>query len=124
MNTELKQLIQSYWTNDFIKEIENMMVDVSLYPSLKAGIPDKFIYLENIFQENEIGEISGKLKSHIVEYEIIPIIAGYGNQTICIGYGKNNFGNVYYFDFDFGAFNLGCSLSEFCSGLKISDKKL
>ncbi len=101
-----------------------MMVDVNLYPGLRAGIPDKYIYLESIFNENEIGEISEKLKPYIIGYEVVPVIAGYGNQTICVGFGENNFGKVYYFDFDFGMFNLGCSLTEFCNSLKKADKRL
>ncbi len=124
MNIELKRLIQSLWTNHSMREIGNMMVDVCLYPSLRAGIPDKYIYLENIFNENEIDEISELFKPYVTEYEIIPVIAGYGNQTICIGYGESNFGKVYYFDFDFGIFNLGCSITEFISALKKTDKRL
>lgn len=121
MNTELKRLIQNLWTNNFIENIGNMMVDVSLYPSLRSEIPDKYIYLEALF---EIDESSEAFEPYIAEYEIAPIIAGYGNQIICVGYGENNFGKVYYFDFDFGAFNLGCSLNEFSSALKTSDKRL
>ena len=100
------------------------MVDVSLYPHLRSGIPDKYICLEEAFKENEIDEIFERFKPFVTEHQIFPIMAGYGNQTICIGSGKENFGQVYYYDFDFGAFCLGCSLSEFCNSLVKSDGKL
>ena len=113
----IQKLIEKIWKAPLSQEILTKKVDVSLYKELKIKIPDKYVYLEEIFPEDEIEEIWGNYKSYLQENKIFPFIGTLGESVICIGYDEQNYGKIYYFDFDFGDFLLENNLDGFVKKL-------
>lgn len=107
------KLIGKIWNTSLSQELLAKKVVVSLYPKLKEMIPDEFIYLEEIFSESEIEEIWENYKQYLNNDKIFPFIGTIGEGTICIGFGDDNYGKIYYFDFDFGCFLLDKDLDDF-----------
>ena len=66
---------------------------------------------------NEIYEIWDNLKEVIEEHKIKPFADIYGNTILCYGDSKENNGNIFYFDYDFGCIKIDNSLEEFSSKL-------
>jgi len=113
----IQKLIEKIWKAPLSQEILTKKVDVSLYNELKSKIPDEYVYLEEIFPEDEIQEIWDNYKLYLQEYKIFPFIGTLGESVICIGYDEENFGKIYYFDFDFGCFLLEENLDDFLKKL-------
>jgi len=118
--TIIQKLIEKIWRAPLSKEILTKKIDVSLYENLKSKIPDKYIFLEEIFPEEEIETIWDSYKSYLQEDKIFPFIGTLGESVICIGYDEQNYGKIYYFDFDFGCFLLEEKLDVFIN--KLVDK--
>lgn len=118
--TIIQKLIEKIWKAPLSKEILTKKLDVSLYEDLKSKIPDKYIFLEEIFPEEEIETIWDSYKSYLQEDKIFPFIGTLGESVICIGYDEQNYGKIYYFDFDFGYFLLEEKLDGFIN--KLVDK--
>jgi hypothetical protein len=58
------------------------------------------------------------LDPYLGEYQIFPFLGTLGDALICMGYGDLNKGKIFYFDFDFGCFELnGDELQEFLEKL-------
>ena len=115
--TIIKKLIAEVWKALLDQNILNKKVDISLYEKLKREIPDKYVYLEEIFPEDEIEEIWNNYKPYLQEHKIFPFIGTLGETVICIGYDERNYGKIYYFDFDFGCFFLEENLDNFVKKL-------
>ncbi len=113
----VQKLIEKTWKAPLSQEILTKKVNVSLYNELKRKIPDEYVYLEEVFPEDEIEEIWDNYKSYLQENKIFPFIGTLGESVICIGYDEQNYGKIYYFDFDFGDFLLENNLDSFVKKL-------
>ncbi len=109
----IQKLIGRIWKIPLSQELLTKKIDVSLYNKLKSKLPDEYVYLEEIFPEDEIEGIWGNYKEYLQEYKIFPFIGTLGEGVICIGFNDQNYGKIYYFDFDFGHFLLEESLDYF-----------
>jgi len=92
-------------------------VDVSLYPSLRDGVTDNYIVIQEAIDFHQADEASERFKPYIGEYEVFPILGTLGGNVVCIGTSETNRGIIYYYDFDFGIFKLAPSITEFMSQL-------
>ena len=115
--TIIQKLIKKVWTAPLSQEILTKKVGASLYNELKSKIPDEYVYLEEVFPEDEIEEIWNNYKSYLQEHKVFPFIGTLGESVICIGYDEQNYGKIYYFDFDFGCFLLEENLDNFVKKL-------
>lgn len=117
MSQEIKNLLSSLWKTCTGSYVIGRKVDVAKYPALSKAIPDKWLEISEVFLENEIDEIWDSFAPYTEEYGVRPILGIYNNTVIGIGYFENNFGKIYYFDFDFGCFELENTLDEFIGKL-------
>jgi hypothetical protein len=105
--SELSQVIEPFlsdvWREPLITQILSKKIDTSIYSTLREGIPDEFVFIEEVFPKNELGEIWDNYKQYLSEDKIYPFLGTMGDAVICIGYGEENLGKIFYFDFDFGA---------------------
>ncbi|OEE51393.1 hypothetical protein A1OS_22755 [Enterovibrio norvegicus] len=110
----IKSLIEGIWKEPTCSELTSKKMDVSTYSKLGEKIPDKFIEIEEVFPKDELEGIWSNYEGYLSEYKVFPFLGTLGEAVICIGYDDSNKGKVYYFDFDFGIFELdGDELEEF-----------
>ncbi|KMT65160.1 hypothetical protein [Catenovulum maritimum] len=123
--SDIEKLIEDIWKEPIFSRITTKKLDTSFYSELSKQIPDKFIVIEEVFLRDELENIWESYQAHLSEYEIFPFLGTLGEAVICIGYGEINRGKVYYFDFDFGCFELeGDRLEDFFSKLNLSVPKV
>lgn len=112
-------MIDRVWEEPLRGKVPHCYIDVSLYNNLKSEIPDNVVVLEEVFPENELDDIWENFKPYLESHKIFPFIGVLGGAVICIGYGENNSGEIFYFDFDFGKIPLdGDDLNSFLKKLK------
>jgi hypothetical protein len=115
--TIIQKLIEKVWKAPLCQNVLTKKVDLSLYKEFEKKVPDEYVYLEEVFPEDEIEEIWDNYKSYLQEHKIFPFIGTLGESVICIGYDEQNYGKIYYFDFDFGYFLLEENLDAFVKKL-------
>ena len=103
---DIECLIECIWEEPIFSEITSKKMDVSIYNNLSQQIPDKFVVIEEIFPKDELEEIWSNYEAHLSELQIFPFLGTLGEAVICVGYGDRNKGKIFYFDFDFGGFEL------------------
>lgn len=114
----IENLIKRIWEEPVHSEITSQKMNVSIYNKLSQGIPDDFIIIEEVFPKNELEAIWSNYKNYLSEHQIFPFLGTLGEAVICIGYGDSNEGKIFYFDFDFGSFELdGDQLEDFLAKL-------
>lgn len=118
---DIECLIECIWEEPIFSEITSKKIDVSIYANLSQKIPDKFVVIEEVFPKDELEEIWRNYESYLSEFRIFPFLGTLGEAVICVGYGDRNKGKIFYFDFDFGCFELGGDkLEEFLGKLVAS----
>lgn len=116
--SDIENLIQHIWEEPIFSDVTSKKVVVSLYGTLSKKIPDKFIIIEEVFPKDELEDIWSNYEEYLDEYLIFPFLGTLGEAVICIGYGNDNKGKIFYFDFDFGACELdGDNLEAFLEKL-------
>lgn len=100
--SSIKHLIEEIWIEPLCTDILSKKVDVSIYSGLSKQIPDQYLIIEEVFPEDELGDIWGNFEPYLSEHEIFPFLGTLGEAVICIGFSKINKGKIFYFDFDFG----------------------
>lgn len=116
--SDIESLISCIWEEPIFSKITSKKIDVSIYDNLSKKIPDKFIVIEEVFPKDESEDIWSNYEAYLSEHQIFPFLGTLGEAVICIGYGDANKGKIYYFDFDFGYFELeGDGLKEFLEKL-------
>ena len=113
----IKNDLKEIWRDPLHKELITKKLDVSTYETLNGVIPDKYLNIDEVFPEDEIDEIWNNFKPYLQEHNIFPFIRTLDESVICMGYGDNNNGKIFYFNFDFGCIPLEESLDKFLSGL-------
>lgn len=98
--------IKEIWEEPLFTTLTEKKLNTSKYKELRKEIPDDFITIEEVFPKEEIEEIWDNYKPYLSEDEIFPFLGTLGEAVICIGYGKENKGKIFYFDFDFGKIQL------------------
>lgn len=88
-------------------------LNCSSYLNLSNEIPDKYLIIEECFINDSLLEVEVNYHQFLGEYYVYPILEILGGNVICIGYGKDNDGIIYYHDFDFGFFELNKDLRGF-----------
>lgn len=106
-------LIKKVWSDPLNSELPAKKIDVSKYKELSRKIPDKYLNIEEVYSKNELGSIWVNFEPYLNKYKIFPFLSTIGETVICIGYGEENIGKIYYFDFDFGCQPIDESLDEF-----------
>lgn len=104
--SEIEHLIEDVWQEPLHSELLSRKMDVSIYSGLSQQIPDKHVTIEEVFPKSELEDIWSNFEAHLSEYQIFPFLGTLGEAVICVGYGDNNKGKLFYFDFDFGSFQL------------------
>jgi hypothetical protein len=104
--SEIKRLIEGVWQEPLCSELLSKKMDVSIYSGLSKHIPDKHIIIEEVFPKDELEDIWSNFETYLSEYQIFPFLGTLGEAVICVGYGDTNKGKLFYFDFDFGSFQL------------------
>lgn len=105
--SDIESLISGIWEEPIFSEITSKKMDVSIYKNLSQQIPDRFIVIEEVFPKDELEDIWSNYEAYLSEHQIFPFLGTLGETVICIGYGDANKGKIFYFDFDFGSFELG-----------------
>ena len=112
------KLLNGIWVSPIFEKIIFMKIDVNEYPELKSKIPDNMILIQEIFPKDELEHIFCNFKPYLEGRNICPFLGTLGEAVICIGFDQKNKGKIFYFDLDFGCFQLGNdNLTEFLSKL-------
>ena len=93
-------------------------IKASKYPNLSAQIPDDVLIIDEVFPEEELDSINERFEPYLKEYSVFPFLGILGGNVVAIGYGNSNEGRIYYYDFDFGIFELDATIEEFLNGLE------
>jgi len=119
--SDIEHLIEGVWEEPLYSELSSKKVDVLIYSELSQQIPDKYLVIEEVFPKDELEDIWDNFESYLNEYQIFPFLGTLGESVICIGYGDTNKGKLFYFDFDFGSFQLdNDDLDSFLGKLVVS----
>lgn len=115
---DVYNLLDSIWDEPLLSGVTFKKIDISKYPDVSREIPDRFVLIKRVFSKSELVDMWGNLESCLGGYQIFPFLGTLGDAIICIGYGCLNKGRIFYFDFDFGCFELnGDELQEFLGKL-------
>jgi len=114
----IKNLLARVWENSVKDSLPTKKVAVSSYSELSSNIPDSSIAIEEVFLQEDLEEIWNNYETYLGEFEVFPFLGTLGEAVICIGYGEDNKGQIFYFDFDFGCFPMDESLEIFLSRLQ------
>ncbi|WP_282130871.1 SMI1/KNR4 family protein [Pseudoalteromonas aliena] len=115
----IKHIIKRVWREPECTLLLSSQVDTTLYSELSKEIPDKYLAIEEVFCDEELDDIWESFKGYLSEYEVFPFLGLFGGAVICVGYGENNIGKIFYFDFDFGCLQFDSDdLNQFISKLK------
>jgi hypothetical protein len=114
---ERRRFIEKVGETISISDAVKLCVDVKKYPKLSIEIPDDFILIESLFNIEEMKDVYENFKPYLQEYNVFPFLETLGGNVICVGESSNNYGKIYYFDFDFGIFELDENLSCFVDNL-------
>jgi hypothetical protein len=111
MNKEFREYFELHINE--LYSLEGKSFKTRIFSPLEKAIPDSTLEITEVFTSDELEQVWKNFDSHTSELGIAPIAEFYGNMVLCLGHERNNFGKVYYFDFDFGCIGLCDSLSEF-----------
>ncbi|AMF97034.1 hypothetical protein AAIA71_05825 [Vibrio harveyi] len=112
--------IQKLQAFDDLTEKELLL---SNYPHVEEATCGGEVPMSEVFDVDDIEDIYMRFKPYLDNPEIsnasdiAPVIEGLGNAYVCLGFGSENKGFVYYLDFDFGCFLLDKNLDTFLSKL-------
>lgn len=114
---------------DFLKEnivdinfFKNKLFTTKEYKILQDEILDEEIIITNAIPFSEYESSYENTKNYLAKDKVFPFLDTLGGNLIGIGYGNENAKLIYYFDNDFGIFQLdGDDYFQFCKKLKIAD---
>ena len=114
---------------DFLKEnivdinfFKNKLFTTKEYKILQGEILDEEIIITNAIPFSEYESSYENTKNYLAIDKVFPFLDTLGGNLIGIGYGNENAKLIYYFDNDFGLFQLdGDDYFQFCKKLKIAD---
>ena len=114
---------------DFLKEnivdinfFKNKLFATKEYKILQGEILDEEIIITNAIPFSEYESSYENTKNYLAKDKVFPFLDTLGGNLIGIGYGNENAKLIYYFDNDFGLFQLdGDDYFQFCKKLKIAD---
>jgi len=114
---------------DFLKEnivdinfFKNKLFTTKEYKILQGEILDEEIIVTNAIPFSEYESSYENTKNYLAKDKVFPFLDTLGGNLIGIGYGNENAKLIYYFDNDFGLFQLdGDDYFQFCKKLKIAD---
>jgi hypothetical protein len=114
---------------DFLKEnivdinfFKNKLFTTKEYKILQGEILDEEIIITNAIPFSEYESSYENTKNYLAKDKVFPFLDTLGGNLIGIGYGNENAKLIYYFDNDFGLFQLdGDDYFQFCKKLKIAD---
>ncbi|MDP8100342.1 hypothetical protein [Phocoenobacter atlanticus] len=95
--------------------LENKVLLTSCYKNLNTEIPEDKIVISEVIPDDEYETVLTNFAPYMEIDNLLPfLVAMGGNQVFCIGYGAENYGLIYYYDMDFGCFELeGDNLDNF-----------
>ena len=99
-------------------EVLAKTINVSRYTDLANEIADDVLIIDEVFPEDELDTISKRFAPYLADYAVFPFLGVLGGNVIGVGYGPSNGGRVYYYDFDFGIFELDETVEQFLEGLE------
>lgn len=105
------------------ENLTSKILVLNKYPQVEAATCGGEVPIFEVFDLTEIDNIYVRFKPYLdnpdvsSESQMIPVIGGIGNTYICLGFGQENRGFVYYFDCDFGTFLLDENVDSFLSKL-------
>jgi hypothetical protein len=114
---ENKQIVAELLWQEFLGGAVGKRVDVSLYATLRDAIPDKHLIIQEVVDYREADEVSNRFEQYLADYCVFPILGTLGGNVLCIGISETNRGVIYYYDFDFGLFELNRSTRRFMDAL-------
>ena len=114
---------------DFLKEnivdinfFKNKLFTTKEYKILQDEILDEEIIITNAIPFSEYESSYENTKNYLAKDKVFPFLDTLGGNLNGIGYGNENAKLIYYFDNDFGIFQLdGDDYFQFCKKLKIAD---
>jgi len=109
---ELLQLLKQVDESVLQKQIV-----VSRYPQLAEETLDELLEIDEVFPENELDMIYKRFQPYLGQYGVFPFLGILGGNVIAIGNTSANHEQIYYYDFDFGMFELDSTLEEFLDRL-------
>ena len=107
---------------DFLKEnivdinfFKNKLFTTKEYKILQGEILDEEIIITNAIPFSEYESSYENTKNYLAKDKVFPFLDTLGGNLIGIGYGNENAKLIYYFDNDFGLFQLdGYDYFQFC----------
>lgn len=114
---------------DFLKEnivdvgfFNNKAFSTKKYQVLQREVLDEEIIITNAIPFFEYELSYENTKNYLGKDKVFPFLETLGGNLIGIGYGEKNAKLIYYFDNDFGIFQLdGDDFFQFCKKLKSVD---
>ena len=98
-------------------------LDTDFLGELKKELPDTALLITEVFPKDELEEIYKSFSPYLEDNKILPFASTLGDSNFCIGFSKENFGKIYYQDFDFGLFKVTDSMESFIKALRKKDTK-
>lgn len=123
MNKQIAALLGCVLKEPSRNELLKKHIDVSRYPVLSEEILDDVLEIDEVFLETELDEISDRFKEYLADYSVLPFLGIVGGNVVCVGISSTNSGRVFYYDFDFGIFELDESIDDFVNALQPDRKK-
>ncbi len=108
---DYKQIAAQVLWQECLSAAVGKRVKVSLYPKLSESISDKNLLIQEAIGYHEADEVSARLEEYLSEFSVFPILGILGGNVLCIGIAEKNLGVVFYYDFDFGIFELSSSVN-------------
>jgi hypothetical protein len=107
-----KQIVVEILWRQLLESAVGKRVNVSLYPTLREAIPDKYLVIQEAVRYEQADITFERVRQYIYDYAVYPILVILGGNILCIGISKENVGAIFYYDFDFGLFEIANSLNE------------
>lgn len=105
-----------------INFFKNKLFTTKEYKILQSEILDEEIIITNAIPFSEYESSYENTKNYLAKDKVFPFLDTLGGNLIGIGYGNENAKLIYYFDNDFGLFQLdGDDYFQFCKKLKFAD---
>ncbi len=98
--------------------LPSKQIKTSRYVALSSQIPDDVLVIDEVFPEEELDVINERFQPYLKEYGVYPFLGVLGGNVVAIGFKDSNHGKIFYYDFDFGIFELDATLDEFLTGLQ------
>lgn len=96
-----KKLLNELQTTGNSSSIVKKIFDITPFTDLTSVIPDRKLVIQEVLNIDEIEQTWIYCKPYLAPLGIFPILGTLGDHVICVGFLKENYLQVFYYDFEF-----------------------